>query len=626
MFLLIYFLILGFIFLVTYGLFYIYWPTRQFTTVTISGEKVFVFPPDFGFFIFLFLALSFLLAFLFYKLTRKDEDIALMASFGMIFVWFVFFSCQFLLDPLKAIRPDLVTDPQTYPIYGFVYPSYNLNLNLGFFTLNTFYYLDALLVIGILGVILFYKSFGDMKTRIYGYYNIVNEYIGFEYKIGFIIATICYLAVFLVLFVFSSNVMYLDFIVILIASSIVSIVIFSVIMLILINKGFSRIDKQKLNIRKNSILFGVLLAVVISAVLDLAFLAFFSFVPRGEVFYWRFRDVMSNALFTGMIYLQISLGITLVYKILNFANFAHAELVTFGAYMAFVFGAIGDTIGTWEIFAPLGFFQWIPMFITLGLISFVCTAVLAYVLDFILFKPLRKRDASPITLMIASFALGLSFRMVLQQIFTANPIPVSLYLIQIKLDSIVLRIAIIAMVLFSTWFFQILLYKTKYGKIMRAVSDNEDLAKITGIKVSRIHLLVWIIAGGFAGVAGLLFTSYPVGTPWIKPDFGFLLLLSAFAVAVLGGIGSFEGVVLASLIIGFTENMGVIVLSQLNVLKIKFDIPIIGIEKGIPVLTNFVAQLSFDAGYKVALSYVILIIVLKIRPYGLLGEKPSGDR
>jgi branched-subunit amino acid ABC-type transport system permease component len=229
--------------------------------------------------------------------------------------------------------------------------------------------------------------------------------------------------------------------------------------------------------------------------------------------------------------------------------------------------------------------------------------------------------------MIASFALGLALRMVLQQIFTANPLYVSNYFIEINLDGALLRIIIIAAVLFSTWFFQIMLYKTKYGKIMRAVSDNEDLAKITGIKASRIHNLVWIISAGFAGIAGVLFTSYPVGSPWIQPDVGFTLLLAAFAVAVLGGIGSFEGVVLASLIIGFAENMGVVFLSQLKSLSLTFDIPVIGSSNGIiPILTNFTAELSFEAGYKIALSYLILILVLKIRPYGLLGEKPSGDR
>ena len=328
-----------------------------------------------------------------------------------------------------------------------------------------------------------------------------------------------------------------------------------------------------------------------------------------------------------MIYLQISLGITLVYKVMNFANFAQAEYVTFGAYMGFIFGFIGSHIGLYSNEGFLGNFNWIFVLLVLCTSAFVMTALLGLLFDKLVFKPLRNQDASPTTLMIASFALGLFFRMILQQIFTANPVYLTDYFIQIQLDSVLLRLVIITSILFTTWFFQILLYKTTYGKIMRAVSDNEDLAKVTGIKAHRIHNLIWIISAGFAGIAGVLYTSYPVGSPWTKPDSGFLLLLSAFAVAVLGGIGSFEGVIIASLIIGFTENMGVVILNQLKSLEISFDIPVIGSSNGIfPVLTNFVADISFEAGYKIALSYAILIIVLKIRPFGLLGEKTSGDR
>ena len=417
-----------------------------------------------------------------------------------------------------------------------------------------------------------------------------------------------------------------DIILLLILTCTLSGIIFSLVMLFTVKNGYWQIDKGKLNIRRNTISLGLAVIVILATFLDLGFLFWFSQIPPNEAFYWRFRDVLSNTLFTGMIYLEISLGLTLVYKILKFANFAHAELVTFGAYIAFIFGVIGDSIGTWQLFNFLGVFEWIPVFLILASISFIMTALLAYVLDLILFKPLRKKNASPITLMIASFALGLSLRMIFQSMFSANPVAVSQYFVNIDLDSTILRIVIIASVLFSTWFFQIILYNTKYGKIMRAVSDNEDLAKVTGIKVPRIHLLVWIIAGGFAGVAGLLFVSYPVGTPWITPQIGFVLLLSAFAVAILGGIGSFEGVVLASLIIGFTENMGVIFLNQLSSLQLEMDIPTIGFKSGLPFITNFVADFTFSTSYKVALSYIILIIVLKIRPYGLLGEKPSGDR
>ncbi len=585
------------------------------------------FPPEFGVLFFTLSIVSFFIGLLIFKKRKDNNELSLFTSLSLIFIWAVMFFSQFLTQILFIIRPE-VNKPGSNPIIGFVIPEYTINLNIAGFIIKipSIPYLHLLLLLGIFGVILFYQSFGSMMDKITEFAKQVNMYYEREYKIVTIISLVLFVIFILLFTLVSIYVLYLDLIVLLLSTMISSSVLTAIIMLLLIRNESLKLDKTKINIRKNSIAMGILLIVILITAIDLLFLMFYSKILPGETFFWRFRDVISNALFTGMIYLEISLGITIVFKILKFANFAHAELVTFGAYMAFVFGAVGDSIGSWNLFSFLGFFQWIPVFIILGFISFVLTAILAYIMDLILYKPLRKRDASPITLMIASFALGLSFRMVIQQTFTSNPIAVSQYLVRIDLDSIVLRITIIALVLFSVWFFQILLYKTKYGKIMRAVSDNEDLAKVTGIKTSRIHLLVWIIAGGFAGVAGLLYTSYPVGSPWIKPDVGFVLLLSAFAVAVLGGIGSFEGVVLASIVIGFTENMGVIVLNQLSTLDIKFDIPVIGIFSNLPGLTNLVASLSFDAGYKIALSYLILIIVLKIRPYGLLGEKPSGDR
>ena len=658
----IYFLILGFILLVVYGLFFLYWPSRQVFTN---------FSPEFGFVFFLLSMISFVIGFIIYKKNKKKNELPLFVSSTLIVLWAIFMSLQ-LFDPLITfIRPDLITTDNP-KIIGFLIPEYTLNIVLGGFRIKipNVPYIHLLLLVGIFGIVLFHKSYNDLIVQLKAGLHELNKYIYIEYKISIIISVLAFTGSFISIYLFGiansysngtllQQVMYvvndllklidpitnllglgaflspsssirifktIDILIVIIMSILISSIIFIILMLSFIKKGFKGINKTKLNVRKNSLALGILIIFVLATIIDLLNLFFFANVPTGESFYWRIRDVISNTLFTGMIYLEISLGITLVYKILKFANFAQAELVTFGAYMAFIFGFIGESIGTWKIFAFLGIFQWIPVFLLLSSVAFVLTATLAYVLDLVLFKPLRKRDASPITLMIASFALGLSLRMVFQQIFSANPIEVSDYFVQVNLDSIILRIVIIASVLFSTWFFQIILYKTKYGKIMRAVSDNEDLAKVTGIKVTRIHLLVWIIAGGFAGVAGLLFTSYPVGTPWITPQIGFTLLLSAFAVAILGGVGSFEGVVIASLIIGFTENMGVVVLNQLAQLKIHFDVPTIGFQKGLPFITNFVADLTFSTSYKVALSYIILIIVLKIRPYGLLGEKPSGDR
>jgi branched-subunit amino acid ABC-type transport system permease component len=416
-------------------------------------------------------------------------------------------------------------------------------------------------------------------------------------------------------------------IIVLLSSLVLNILISYPILSKLIKKQYFGINSEKLNIVRDSVLFGNLLSFGVIVVVNLMYIALYSNIPSGETYYWYLRDVTVNSLFSAMVYLEIALGITLVYKILKFANFTQAEYVTFGAYMAFLFGYLAENNGFWSIFDAFSVLKWIPIFIILCVIAFISTAVVGIIFDFIIFKPLRQKDAKPASMMIASFGLGLALRIVIQQIFSAQPLPVSLYFVTIQVDSILLRILIILFVLFSTWFFQLALYTTKLGKIMRAVSDNEDLAKISGVKPYQIHIMVWIISAGFAGVAGVLATSYSVGAPLIDPYIGFGLLLGAFAVTVLGGIGSFEGVVLASLIVGFTENMGAIFLSEFSELNFRFDFPLLGSDFYIlPNLTSMLINFSFSTGYKIVLPFAILIIVLLIKPYGLLGEQPSGDR
>ncbi|OLS24630.1 MAG: High-affinity branched-chain amino acid transport system permease protein LivH [Candidatus Heimdallarchaeota archaeon LC_3] len=467
--------------------------------------------------------------------------------------------------------------------------------------------------------------------------------------------TIPFIVVFFIPVLFLDNES--EFILPLLLSFFISIVFFLISMNNIINNQYFNIDKEKFFIKRNTFFLGSLLILIFSILVNVVNLTLFSRILLSEPYFWRLRDLIIETLFSSMVYLQIALGITIVYKILKFANFASAEYVTFGAYIAILIGDIATNESVWgtvtDFFSPP--FSWIIDFIIIIIFSFIFTALIAIFFDQVMFKRLRKKEASPATLMISSFALGLALRMVFQQIFSPTPLTVSPHFLDLRntrlLDDQILRILLIISVLLFAFLFQILLYKSLTGKKMRAVSDNEDLAMISGIKSERVYFLVWIIAAGFAGVAGLIYTSYPIGTPKIDPGVGFLLLLPAFAVVVLGGIGSFEGVVLASLIIGFTENIGVIFLTQLTGLDIQFNIPIIFFGENFEILKDisytlshlftldslegyllnidsvgFVVEPSFSAVYKIALSYGTLIIVLLVRPYGLFGEKPSGDR
>ncbi|MFV2014966.1 MAG: branched-chain amino acid ABC transporter permease, partial [Candidatus Heimdallarchaeota archaeon] len=161
----------------------------------------------------------------------------------------------------------------------------------------------------------------------------------------------------------------------------------------------------------------------------------------------------------------------------------------------------------------------------------------------------------------------------------------------------IFAVFVILFVIIALFYF---LEKTKTGTALRATSNNIDLAESSGINTEKMIKLTWFIGGGLAGVAGIIFV---LRLPMI-PAQGFLFLLPAFAVVVLGGVGSLKGSVLASLIIAFTQ---VISKSYL-----------IGIEKILEDKNNFRGLVS---SYDIILPFVILIGVILVRPYGLYGDE-----
>ncbi len=473
---------------------------------------------------------------------------------------------------------------------------------------------------------------------------------------------------------------FVHFIVINIFGNVVSLVVAGLIVLAAIQKQWFHIDNTKLFIRKNTMIFASLTSLVLFTLEDVAYITFFARSFSTEPFYWFFRDTLINSLYVGLIYMLIGLGITLVYKILKFANFAQAELVTIGGYLGFLFSYIALDLGMFQAFDVFGpAFRWILIYLSLILFAFLFTIPFGIIFDRIVFKPLRDRKAEPLSIMIASFGLGIAVREILRQIFTSKVLKLNPYLENIGLDDTLLQIYIILSILLITWAIYLLLYRTKLGKILRAVADNPQLAQTCGITPERTYLYLWIIAAGFAGVAGMLFSSYQIGSSRIRPELGFFLLLSAFAVVILGGIGSFEGLLLAAIIIGFTENFGSVVLVQLGSLDITFPIPVLlipdlllailiiviagiivyvsqyklklsqvskpfttavllgvyivvlfSIGSFLPILgisvDSIVASLEFGNGYRLGLTFGILILVLLVRPQGIFGEKTSGDR
>ena len=291
---------------------------------------------------------------------------------------------------------------------------------------------------------------------------------------------------------------------------------------------------------------------------------------------------IANGIILGATLALGAIGLTLTYNILRFANFAHGEFLTFGAYFALVFSSLfvgGQTFG------PLTF-GW--GFLLAIVAAGVLTAALALLLDWLLFRQLRKSDVA-VTLVIASFGASLMLRNVVVFIWGPQPeyysrtIAIAREILPgVRLTANEIFVIVLTVVLMVA--LHLFLTRTKLGKAMRAVSDNPALARVTGVNVQGVIRWTWIVGGGLAAVAGVLFGL----TVQIAPDMGFNLILPMFAAAILGGIGSIYGAVLGGLIIGLAGSMSV---------------PLIG------------------AAYMPAVGFALMFLILLVYPKGILGER-----
>lgn len=267
-----------------------------------------------------------------------------------------------------------------------------------------------------------------------------------------------------------------------------------------------------------------------------------------------------------------AVGLSLVFGTTGLSNFAHGEMVTFGAVATFLIVSTG---------API----WIA--IPLGV---ALSAGFGWTLDAGLWRPVRKKGLGIVQLMIISIGLSLFLRYVIQFFvggateqlpgFDSPKVPLfgAVALSVTDMFSMGLSIAVIG--LFAFW-----LLKTKTGKATRAISDNPDLAAASGIDVDRVIRIVWVIAAAMAGLSGVLWAYFRPGIKW---DMGTQILLLIFAAVVLGGLGTAFGALLGALIVGILiETSGLL----------------------IPADLKYVAAL------------VVLIVVLLVRPQGLLGRK-----
>jgi branched-subunit amino acid ABC-type transport system permease component len=304
-----------------------------------------------------------------------------------------------------------------------------------------------------------------------------------------------------------------------------------------------------------------------------------------------FAQVLINSIVRASELALLSLGLTIVYDILRFANFAHTEYAVIGVYLALFMNV------------NLG----LPLLVA-AIIASLLTGFLAILIDKAVFKKLR--DYSGIIVMVTSLGLAIAFRNTIRAIWGATArnysIPLQKPIVTQYFRTTPLQIWIILIGLAAMVLFHLLLHRTKLGKAMRATSDNPELSEASGIDIEKITTYVWFIAIAFASLGGILIGM----ETFILPYMGFAIIIPVFCATIMGGIGNPYGAMLGALVLGFAENFGLYV----NFGKIL----------NLGGIINFNKELFIPTGYKPAISFVILIVVLLIRPRGILGKKKEG--
>jgi len=324
----------------------------------------------------------------------------------------------------------------------------------------------------------------------------------------------------------------------------------------------------------------------------------------GETQFFEIGVLLKDGLMRGLVIGLAGIGLSMTYSILNFANFSHGDLITSGgfagmsvSYLVAGFGTdadigslilvgaggsvFGGALGVGVATSPVGF-------VAGAIVAGVFTILLALFIDRLVYKPIR--DRSGITLLITSIGVAFVLRYVILFVFggtqrgvTASQpstlvpfvdgvVPVNLHDVTLFVVSVSLMVGL-----------HLLLQRTKLGKAMRAMADNEDLARITGIPTEQVVRYTWIIGAGLTGIAGYMFFLWK-GTMGFFD--GWLLLLLIFAAVILGGIGSIYGAIVGGLVIGMTASVSVI---------------------------------WVPTGLARAAAFMIMIVILLVRPKGIFG-------
>lgn len=267
-----------------------------------------------------------------------------------------------------------------------------------------------------------------------------------------------------------------------------------------------------------------------------------------------------------------SVGLTLQFGVTNFVNFAYGELLTIGAYLAWIFNV------------QLHMNIWLSM-----LLSAIAVSIVSYLVNRLVIQPFVKRRAALLILLVVTIGLQLFMENGIQAIWgtgfyqfnatTSHPIHLGSVVITVQ------QIIIVVIALALMMGVHALLRYTKLGKAMRAMSDDSELARVSGIKVKRVTDLTWLLSGLLAGAAGVILA---INTNSFTPALGSTFLFIIFAAVICGGIGNPYGAMAGAAVIG---------------------------------LAMEISASYMDSAYKTVIAFAILIIVLLIRPQGIFRSR-----
>lgn len=286
----------------------------------------------------------------------------------------------------------------------------------------------------------------------------------------------------------------------------------------------------------------------------------------------RWVQLFVEGLRFGLLIAMAAVGLSLIFGTTGLTNFAHGELVTIGAVIAWFINIRGD----------------VPL-IPATLIALVVGAAVGALNELGLWRPLRRRGTGLVAALVVSIGLSLLLRYLVQIVYGGSSNPYGDFQSQRAVDygvftmtnrslaSIIISVVVLVLV-------ALMLQRTKIGKAMRAVSDNRDLAASSGIDVNRVILVVWMMGGALATLGGVLLGL----SDQVQWDMGFRLLLLMFAGVTLGGLGTAYGALVGSVIVG--------VFVQMSTLVIPDDMKYVG-------------------------GLLLLIVILVIRPQGILGSR-----